>query len=187
MTEDASTKDAAREPETYSGFPDFVDKTRSALWSVALYESRGDHHVAEDILQDAHLRLFRSWGRISNQDGSLKAYARVAVRNAAKSFYKRHSRLVTVDLPAGDQPAASWDGAIPHADATDIGALVVELIDQLPPQQRTVVTLVYIEDKTRDETAAEMGRKPDTVRRYLDAAIKRLQKQIIETGLEAKG
>ena len=61
-------------------------------------------------------------------------------------------------------PHESVDGRLDALDA----------IQSLPPGQREVVVLYYVYDLTTDTIAAELGRKPGTVRAQLHQARQRL-------------
>jgi RNA polymerase sigma factor (sigma-70 family) len=181
VSDDAPAEAASVKPEVHSGFTEFVTTTRKTFWAVAL-EASGDHHSAEDVLQDTYLKLFRTWDLITARPGSLKAYGRTAVRNAAVDYFRRNGKMTTL---AGLVPEAAEGGTlggIPHAEVTDLGALVVTLIDQLPDQQRRVVTGIYLEDKCMEEVALDMKVKAETAQRYLRAALKNLERRLDETG-----
>jgi RNA polymerase sigma-70 factor (ECF subfamily) len=108
-----------------------------------------DQQVAEEVAQDAFTELYRSWRRIHDYDQPALWVRRVALRKAQREAVRaaRRSRLereASVLRRSDDPPAALHDDLL-HALRT------------LPPRQRAVVALYYLEDRPMDEVADLVG------------------------------
>jgi len=68
----------------------------------------GDWHLAEDLTQDALIRIYSIWGRVS-RNGSPNAYASKVVVNANRSWVRvaRNRERPTEHLPDRTEPAVA--------------------------------------------------------------------------------
>jgi RNA polymerase sigma-70 factor (ECF subfamily) len=125
----------------------------------------GDAH---DVVADAFIRVASQAvdGRIEQPD----TYLLRAVRNQANSLRRSRSRRWKRDL-AGIGPASITQ--------QDSYAEVRRAIAQLSLAQRSVVFLVYWEDRTEADAAELLGISQSTVRRHLERARIHLRKGLI--------
>ena len=147
-----------------------------ALYGYA-YVLTGDRHAAEDLVQDALIRTFRS-GRSKGSIDSTHAYVKRAITTAFIDGHRRAAaRPQRASGDAGDLNAPSASAAkTPDpsgelAQAVDIHRALLTL----PPRERACVVLRYLEDKPVATVAAELGLATGTVKRYLSDAITRLR------------
>jgi RNA polymerase sigma-70 factor (sigma-E family) len=133
-------------------FGEFVD-ARALVMRRTAYLLCGDWHRAEDIVQQALIKMYVAWSRVRKD--SVDAYARkVLVRTAIdetrRGFFQRE-RIVD---------------AVPDLAVTDSSSDLDlrEALDSLPPGQRAVVVLRYWEDLSITETARILGRTEGTVK-----------------------
>jgi RNA polymerase sigma factor (sigma-70 family) len=73
-----------------------------------------------------------------------------------------------------DGPDVSWREAC---------AVLHEELDRLPPKYRLPLILCYLDGKTRDEVATELGWTPDSVRGRLDRGRSRLRQRLEKRGI----
>jgi RNA polymerase sigma factor (sigma-70 family) len=129
----------------------------AVVWSANLVLH--DYARAEEIAQDAFVRLLENWRKVSRYDRPGGWVRRVALRLAVRAA-KRQSRLVSLD--------EAWP---PPSDARrpfDLDLLAA--IRQLPPRQRAVVALHYVEDLPVNEVAAVLGCSVSTASVHLHRA-----------------
>ena len=128
----------------------------SIVWSanVVLH----DYARAEEVAQEAFVRLLENWAKVSRYDRPGAWVRRVAIR-IATTVAHRQSRLVSVDQawPAADE--------VPSVDLDVIAA-----IRRLPPRQRAVVALYYVDDLPVNEIADILGCGVSTVSVHLHRA-----------------
>ena len=120
----------------------------------------GDRAAAEDVAQEAFVRLYARWRRVSRYDKPGAWVRRVAIRLASRAR-RRPSTLALVP----EQPGA----ADPQADPDLRRALL-----SLPPNQRAAIVLHYLEDLPVAEVAETMGVATSTAKVHLHRARKRL-------------
>lgn len=133
-----------------------------------------DRNLAEDIVQDAFIGLYRRWDRLVDQSRAV-SYLRSSVINGARTAHRRHATLVK-HLRVGDPT----DGA-----SADVSALlagehqeVIAAVRALPPRQREVVILRYWLDLSERDIASTLGVKPGTVKSTAARALVALERTL---------
>ena len=127
-----------------------------------------DRGRAEEVTQDAFLRLYERWGAVIFEQPH--AWVRkVAVRDAIRRA--RRERVVPV--------VAMVDTARAEERLPDIDLL--RAIGRLPAKQRAAVALHYLQDLPVNEVAELMGVAPATVRQHLFKARSQLAQRLGDT------
>jgi RNA polymerase sigma-70 factor (ECF subfamily) len=135
----------------------------------------GDADVAEDLTQEALIRLCQNWRKVSRMDAPERWLQRVAI-NLAHSYY-RHKAI--------EHRALGLIGArkdLPGAG--DARIEILELLKNLPHRQKTALLLHYYLDLPVREVAHMMQVPEGTAKTLLHRATKALEKD--PTVTEAK-
>ena len=128
----------------------------------------GDDDRAQDLVQSALERAWRSWGRAQQADSPVAYVRRIVVREHL-SWLRTRAAAERVGLP-------SYDAAGSDATAdVDVRDAVWRLLAQLPRRQRTVLVLRLFEDLTDNEIAEALGCRPATVRAHAARALESLR------------
>lgn len=151
----------ARRDEAFTAY---VAERRPQLFRTA-WLLCGDPHRAEDVVQAALARLYVAWPRVQRAD-SVDAYVRRAVVNAHLDEGRRPWRR---EASAGDHLP---ERTVPAPEAhTELWAA----LRALPPGQRRVVVLRHWWGLSVEETAADLGVSPGTVKSQTSAALAALR------------
>jgi RNA polymerase sigma-70 factor (sigma-E family) len=134
-------------------FAAFVHATRRRLCRLA-YLVCGDRDRAEDVVQTALAQVYARWGNIRRDEGPHK-YVNRAVVNAAIDERRRPWRREQASDQLPDLPSPYDDG---------LTLRIVEALAALPPRQRAVVVLRYVEDLDVEHTADLLGISTGTVK-----------------------
>jgi RNA polymerase sigma-70 factor (sigma-E family) len=153
-------------------FTDFVHAYTASLFRTA-YLMTGDYQRAEDVLQNALVRIYQRWSRVAAM-ASPVAYARRTVVTQAASWWRRASSHESL-LRRGDDP--SWDGLVDEVAERD---RVWQAVLRLPPRQRAVTVLRYYEDLSEAQIAETLGMALGTVKSHAHAASRRLAEALSE-------
>ncbi len=129
----------------------------------------GDIEVARELTNEAMLRAYRDWGRVSVLDHPGAWVRRVAINLAIDTQRRRGRERRAVERLAG-QPDESTNEIPAEPDA----ARYWRLVRDLPEQQRAVVTLRYVEDLAQHQIADVLGIPEGTVKSQLFKARHRL-------------
>jgi RNA polymerase sigma-70 factor (sigma-E family) len=129
----------------------------------------GDRGEAEDLVQSALYRTFRSWHRLTAAEAA-EAYTRTTMLRLALRWRRRRWRG---EIPTDQVPeeAGRAGGSVSGVDAVDVG----RALDSLPIQQRAVLVLRYFDDLSEAQTAAALGCSVGTVKSRASRAIAALR------------
>jgi RNA polymerase sigma-70 factor (sigma-E family) len=129
-----------------------------------------DRDNAEEIVQDAYVKVHGSWRGIREPDKA-EAYLRTAVVNLSRSKLRRR-QVVAKHRPEPMRDVASAES---EAMRTNQRAAVLEALRHLPRRQREAVTLRYFADLTEAQTAAAMGCSVGAVKSHTSRAMTALR------------
>lgn len=155
-------------------FEELVEQTRRQVYTLA-YRLVGDRHEAEDVAQDAYLRVFRSL-RGFRQEASFETWLYRIVTNAAFTHLRRRGRFGAV-LAEGQEQAVEEPEVRPVEAALDRDE-VRRALQGLTLGARTVVVLKDVYGLSCQEIADEMGLSEAAVKVRLHRARKRLKEVI---------
>src|SRR6266571_5791657 len=126
------------------------------LYSLA-YRMVADHQVAEDLLQDAFLAVWRRSTSYSPQTGAARSWLISILHHRAIDHLRRvrrHSSIQEAPLEELelDETTAfpdAWDEAWRSIKSSQVRAALM----QIPPEQRLVIELAYFQGWTHSEIA----------------------------------
>jgi RNA polymerase sigma-70 factor (sigma-E family) len=165
-------RDAGRD----RAFAAYVVDRRAQLYRTA-YLLCGDPHLAEDVVQTALTRLYAAWPRVTRAD-SVDAYVRRVVVNSHLDDVRRPWRR---ERPA---PDADLDRPAPAGLSSEDADELWNALRALAPGQRRVVVLRHYWGLSVDETAADLGISPGTVKSQTADALTRLRAALAPTNGE---
>ena len=122
---------------------------------------------AEDAFQETFLSAMRAYPDLAHADNLRSWLFTIAHRKATDVHRARARRPVPVgaveDRPAPERPADSdWD-----------------IVRELPPRQRAVLTLRYAADLTHRDIAGVLGVSEEASRRAAADGLKTLRKELV--------
>ncbi len=147
----ALENEVAEEPRR---FEDFFGSEHARLFG-ALCLVTGDRHEAEEIMQDAFLRLWERWEQVAGLDDP-SAYLFRTAMNVFRNRYRRVHLGVrkTLNLTPSED-------AFETVEDRDV---VVRALRQLTPDQRAAVVLTGYVGLTSEEAGEMLGMRAGTVR-----------------------
>lgn len=149
-----------------------MDETEIAEWVTgcqhqllrSAYLITGDQHRAEDLVQDALVKVAVRWSRL--RDGNPTAYARTVIAHENISWWRRRRReTVSGTVRLADQPPVETEDQL----------VVRRALARLTDRQRRVVVLRHFDDLSERETAEILGVSIGTVKSQNAAALARLR------------
>jgi RNA polymerase sigma-70 factor (sigma-E family) len=129
-----------------------------------------DASVAEEIVQDAFVRLHQRWSSLHDV-GAAAGYLRTSVVNAARSAV-RHQVVVERLRPLPDPPIDDPEQVAVRA-ARD--AEVMAAVHALPVRQREVLVLRYFGDLSEQEIAQALGISRGSVKSHAHRGLSALR------------
>lgn len=153
---------------------EFVTAHQDRLRRIAYAVCR-DADRAEDVLQEAFVKLYLSWSKVRKQ-GVEEAYARRIIVNADIDDRRRpwrRYRAAASDEHLAREPSPT---RLPVEDRSEL----LEALRQLPPMQRRTVVLRHLVGLTVEETAAELAISEGTVKSHTSRALAALRVTLAE-------
>ncbi len=136
----------------------------NATWAARLsFLLTSDAELAEDLTQDAFVRLHRHFHSVEHP----RAYLRVTLVRLATRRRTRELRRHTAHLLVAKPEAAS-----------DVANELFDVVRRLPPRQRAVIVLRYYDGLSEADIAAALGCPTGTVKSLASRALSRLKLEI---------
>lgn len=158
-------------------FAYLYDNYAAALNGV-IFRMVENRELAEDILQDAFLRIWNNFASYDPGKGRLFTWMLNLARNLTidtlrSKGYKKQSKI------SGDENSVSnYSGDTGIMERFDAMGLRKQL-GKLRPEQRSIIDLAYFNGYTQDEISKEMGIPLGTVKTRMRAAILELRKMLV--------
>src|SRR5262245_64260657 len=146
--------------EAHASFETFFEQTHQRLFG-ALCLVTGSRHEAEEIMQDAYLRVWERWERVGGMDDPTGFLFRTAM-NGFRSRYRRAS----VALRRRMELAPSVDDLAAVEDRDE----VVRILRPLSPAERASIVLTTMFGYSSEEAGRLLGVKAATVRAHATRA-----------------
>jgi RNA polymerase sigma factor (sigma-70 family) len=136
-----------------------------------------DSHDAEDAFQATFLLLLRKARSIGKQGSVASWLYKVAYRVALRAQQRSARRLA----PLNEEPPAPGEEA--EAAWRDLRPVLDQELNRLPEKYRTVTVLCYLEGKSHERVADEIGCKTGAVTMRLKRARDLLHERLTRRGL----
>jgi RNA polymerase sigma-70 factor, ECF subfamily len=157
-------------------FEVMFDRHSGAAFSLA-YRMCGRRALAEEIVQEAFVSLWRSNARYDRARGSVRSWVLRVVHNRAIDTFRREVSIAGNDVP-GD-----WiTEVMPARERTDEEAerrsdarLVRSALEELPADQRQVIELAYFGGFSHTQIADALGLPAGTVKGRMRLALSKLR------------
>ncbi|MGL5019864.1 MAG: RNA polymerase sigma factor [Luteolibacter sp.] len=154
------------------------DAEESALLRYA-YGLLGQRETAEDVVQDAFLKLHAHWEEVTHP----RAWLFRCTRNLAFSHLRDHKRETPMD-PDREWESASRDPEQTLGKLEAIGTLQL-LIAELHEDDRTLISLKYHDGLKYDQISQRTGLSVSNVGYKLHHALKNLADSLRRLGVES--
>lgn len=164
--------------EDKATFRQVFETEESALLRFA-FGLTGQRETAEDLVQDAFLKLHAHWDDVENP----RAWLFRAVRNLALNHHRDHRREVK---PDGDP---EWESDAPEPPHTlgrleALGTLRL-VVAELAPADRTLIALKYHENLKYQQISERTGLSVGNVGYKLHHLMKQLADSLRRLGIES--
>lgn len=147
-------------------FEDLVEAEKAELFGALCLITR-DRYEAEDVMQEAFLRVWEHWDRVGDMDDPTGYLYRTAL-----NLYRKRMRRAALAVKRAMHLAPPSDELVD----VEIHDAVVRALAALTPRQRQSIVLVDLLDFSSEAAGRLMGVKAPTVRVLVSqgrAALKR--------------
>jgi len=150
-----------------------VDNYSEMLYSICLRYT-GDSALAQDVLQDAFIRIFKFFNKYDPAKGAISTWMRrVTVNVALKTIQKNRLDIISIDKQSSEIQTTSPDAMdnLSHQD-------LMKIVMSLPEGYRQVFNLNVIDGYSHKEIADMIGIKEVTSRSNLSRAKQLLRNKL---------
>lgn len=167
------------------------ERTNRKAYYLALQLVK-DQDQAQDILQDAYLKVFTNLGMLQ-QPENFQGWLDTIVINKSKDYLKKKKPVLFSQMAAKEEADSGPDfedesgyfSPEKRVDYSETKRLIQEMIDRLPEAQRMAVVLYYLENLPVARIARIMECSEGTVKSRLNYGRKSIKEQVL--ALEKKG
>jgi RNA polymerase sigma-70 factor (ECF subfamily) len=160
-------------------FTGLYERHAAALLTFLVHLT-GDRTLAEDILQETFIRVYRA-REDYRATGQFRAWLFTIGRRLVIDW-RRSQHLAWSDEPAALETTSAPDRAEDRAEGRDLAARVDRALRRLPDTQREVVLLSRYAGLDTRQIAQITGTTPGAVRVALHRALQKLRELIDEGG-----
>ena len=197
VTMEESLLDRAKRQDQ-AALAEIYEQTSGAVYRVLKVLIKNDEDTVQDLLQDTYVKAFTRLDQLQDES-KLLPWLKTIANNSAKDWLKK-CKPVLFTAMAGNEgneetEALSFEENI-EADRIDenpelamdekeVRCLVMEILNQLPEDQRVVLGMFYYEDMSVKEIASILEVSDNTVKSRLNYGRKKVKESVLE--LEKKG
>jgi RNA polymerase sigma-70 factor (ECF subfamily) len=152
------------------------DRHSTVAFSLA-YRMCGRAAMAEDIVQEAFMSLWRSGARYDRNRGSVRSWVLGAVHNRAIDAFRRESARPRVDLQVDDvaERLVADEQTAVQVEQRDEARRVRTALSGLPDEQRHVIELAYFGGFTHTQIAELLQLPAGTVKGRMRLGLAKLR------------
>jgi RNA polymerase sigma-70 factor, ECF subfamily len=155
----------------------FAELYESNFHRVYAFVARrvGSREEAQDVTAEVFHQALRNLGRFQWRGVPFAAWLLRIAANALADRWQRAGR--TIEVQADE---AEIDNGTGHTDAAEVErrAMLFELVDRLPADQRLVIQRRFVDQKSVREIAQELGRSEGAVKQLQFRALETLRSQV---------
>ena len=157
-------------------FEIIFDRHADVAFSLA-YRMCGRRAMAEDVVQEAFVSLWRSGARYDRTRGSVRSWVLGVVHNRAIDLFRRDSVRTSKDVSDDDavQRLAAPDSTEREAQRRDEASQVRVALADLPDDQRKVIELAYFGGFSHSQIADMLSLPAGTVKGRMRLGLTKLR------------
>jgi len=164
-----------------NAFRFLVDKNRNLVWHMVLRMTNRQED-AEDLCQEIFIRVFKQIDKFRG-DSKLSTWIGSIAYNACVDHVRKSKREVLSDassLEPVNMAASDVSPLLNNIDRNTMTKLVHQIIEKMPLQYRTVVTLFHLEEFSYREIEEITGMPEGTVKSYLSRGREIIRQKMTE-------
>lgn len=178
---DEQLMDRVTGSEVEAALSALYDRYSRTVFGVGL-KLLGDRTLAEELVQEVFLKVWRSSHTFDASRGSFSTWLYRLTRNLALDLYRKSSRRIT-PIPEGDEHVTAARDSSPGpqeiVDDSWLSWRISRALEGLDAAHREVIELAYFRGLSQREISQQTGIPLGTVKTRTASALKRLRKGLM--------
>lgn len=169
---ESSAQNGAIDMQDHATF-DRVFRLFHAVMCVFSQKIVGSTSEAEDVVEEV---FFKLWDKkaIFDNENHVRFFLYRAVRNESLNYLKAQQRSSAKHLSA-EIETISPDNHLQAMISSEVLLMIYNEISLLPPQEKKVITLNLLDEKSLQEVADELGLSLQSIKNYKTRALAKLR------------
>jgi len=167
-------------PEVEAALSALYDRYSRTVYGVG-FKILGNRSLAEELVQDVFLKVWRSAGTFDPSQGSFSTWLYRVTRSAAIDLYRKRTSRVRQVPDGGRHIAAARDSSAGPQEIVDESWLswrVSRALEVLDAPHREVIELAYFGGLSQREVSERTGVPLGTVKTRTASAFRRLRREL---------
>ncbi len=167
-----------------SAFEELYRRYAPAAFGLS-FRVTGHEGLAQDVVHESYLALWRTPEAYDPARGPFRSFFLALVHHRAVDAVRREERQRRLPERMNPEPLTDEDVAervVEEAWLGDLRARVVAALEELPPEQRTVLGMAYFGGRTQAAIAQELRIPLGTVKTRTLSALRKLHRLLEEEG-----
>ncbi|MGD6801245.1 RNA polymerase sigma factor [Rossellomorea vietnamensis] len=139
------------------------------------YKMTGDREVAEEVIQEVFLKLWKKHAPYDESKGKFSSWLLTMTRNASLDAIRKRNRHESVEYIEKDSLRVTHETPEDIMEWKEKGSAVRDCINQLKEDQQHIVHLAYYKGKTQKAISKSTDTPLGTVKGRIRLALKHLQ------------
>ena len=153
------------------------DQLGPAMLAVALRVTR-DRAVAEEVVQEALLAVWREAGAFDRARGSAASWLLTLGRNRAIDVLRARRRRTSLEDRSAEEPPEATPTPEQRSSEAERAAAVRVALSRLRPELRAALELAYYGGRSHSEIAADLNVPLGTIKTRIATAVKCLRDEL---------
>lgn len=148
------------------------------IYRFIFFRVNCDQQLAEDLSQTVFYKAFQkiTTFHMGNGQGTIQAWFYRIAQNCIYDHFRTRKQSISIELAEEVGKCDSVLDELIHEDKTK---KLMAAISELNEEQKTVVTLRYIQDCSYEDIAIVVNKRPEAVRMIASRGVKKLQEILI--------
>ena len=168
-----------------SAFQQLIERYKKKIYYTAL-STLGNHHDAEDVLQETMLQALRSLSKLRQPEGFGPWVIRIAYNRSIDTIRKRKrvvnpeeddSGRTLFDYVQNEAPVGDPDRVVRSGE---IGSQIKGVLHQLPESQRSAFMMKHVANLSIREIAIATNSTESTVKTNIYRAVQKLRTELAD-------
>ncbi len=166
-----------------SALSSLYDRSSRLIFGLLL-RILNDAGLAEEVMLDVYMQVWRQAGKYDRSRGKTLAWVVTIARSRAIDRLRSNvSRERVVQRSVEGTPLVDENAALDAAIRSEKSQLVRSALAQIPEEQRRALMLAYLDGLTQTEIAAHLDQPLGTVKTRMRSGLRKLN-ELLRKGLE---